>query len=77
MNTYNVEGQYYKVQDEDENDFKIKFPNAVLASVGTKQSKQEENEITVGDFALDVITSIPQAGLKAIGGIANYMEALE
>ena len=34
-------------------------------------------DATAGDYAIDLITSIPQAGLKAAGGIVNYLEASE
>jgi len=34
-------------------------------------------DATAGDYFVDLITSIPQAGLKAAGGIVNYLEAGE
>jgi hypothetical protein len=34
-------------------------------------------DATASDYAIDLITSIPQAGLKAAGGIVNYLEAGE
>ena len=37
----------------------------------------ESSDPTTGEYITDFFTSIPQAGLKALGGIANYVEAGE
>ena len=70
---YTFQGQQYNVHSSRLNEFMEKFPEA------TKQENVnvETVEPSAKDYAVDLFTSIPQSGLKALGGIVNYLEASE
>ena len=70
---YTFQGQQYNVHSSRLNEFMEKFPEA------TKQENVnvETVEPSAKDYAVDLFTSIPQSGLKALGGIVNYLEAGE
>ena len=70
---YTSQGQQYNVHSSRLNEFMEKFPEA------TKQENVnvETVEPSAKDYAVDLFTSIPQSGLKALGGIVNYLEASE
>ena len=70
MNKFQIGNNIFDVDERDMEFFKQKYPNA-------KPVTENQDDISAGEFFTDLFTTIPQAGLKAVGGVVNYLEAGE
>ena len=84
---YEYDGDQYTLQELQDSaraqnlDFDVFMKNMRSRGLTEKREQQEslygpDVDPVVG-FAVDVLTTIPQGGLKAVGGIVNYLEAGE